>query len=383
MKLVVLGGVGAMGQYATPELAASGVFSEVVVADLNLALAREQAAAWGLPPEAVAPLDAADEGALAALMQGAAVVVNALPKDYVLPVARAALTTGAPTIDLSSLSPALRALDGAARSTCAVYVSGCGSSSGLTNMLAKHGARGLEVVESVDIDFASFRAVALSPASIRGVFWEFGPDTPRGHFAQGTFQPAALFAGERQVEFAPPIGSQTVYYVPHSEVESLPRNLDARSVAVRGTFTPNTMRLMRALVDYGFFAPGTVEIGGRPVERRELIAAYLAQVPEARDEPVWGYGLRVEVVGWQAGQRLRRHLWTEQPAASTPGWAGPAAWARCVAVPLVAGALLLARGEYVRYGVDAPEAFLPAEPFLQLVEARGLRVHEQVEELGH
>jgi saccharopine dehydrogenase-like NADP-dependent oxidoreductase len=383
MKVVVLGGVGAMGIQATPALAASGVFEQVVLADIDVAKAQAQAAAWNLPPEAVVALDAADESALAALMSGADVVVNALPKSFVLPVARAAIAARAPTIDLSSLSMELRALDAPARAAGTVYVSGCGSSSGLTNMLAKHGARGLDVVEAIDIDFASFRAIALSPASIRGVFWEFGPDTPRGYYANGAFQPAALFDGARQVDFAPPIGTQTVYYVPHSEVESLPRNLGAQGVAVRGTFTPKAMRLMQALVDYGFFVPGIVEVGDHAIERRELIAAYLAQAPEAREEPVWGYGLRVTVEGLSAGQRVRRALWTAQPPASTPGWAGPAAWARCVALPLVAGALLLARGEHSGCGVDAPEAFLPAEPFLQMVAARGLAVHEQEELLVH
>ncbi len=379
LKAVVLGGVGAIGAFATPLLAASGVFGEVVVADIDTAKAQVKARAWNLPPLSVAALDADDEDALSGLMAGAAVVVNALPKRFVLPVARAAIAARAPTIDLSSLSAELRALDGPAREVGAVYVSGCGSSSGLTNLLAKHGARGLEVVESVDIDFASFRAIALSPASIRGVFWEFGPDTPRGYYADGAFQPAALFAGERRVAFAPPIGPQTVYYVPHSEVESLPRNLGAQAVAVRGTFTPKAMRLMQALADYGFFSPGPVEVAGQPIERRELMAAYLAQAPEAREEPVWGYGLHVEVVGRAAGQRVQRRLWTEQPPAGTPGWAGPAAWSRCVALPLVAGALLLARGEYQGCGVDAPEAFLPAEPFLRLVTAHGLAVHEQSE----
>ena len=379
MKVVVLGGVGAMGLHTTPALAASGQFTEVVLADIDVVKARAQAEAWRLPPESVVALDAGDEAALVQLMAGAAVVVNALPKPFVLPVARAALATRVPTIDLSSLSPALRALDAEARGVGALYVAGCGSSSGLTNMLAKHGARGLDRVETIDIAFASFRAMALSPASIRGVFWEFGPDTPRGYFAAGVYQPAGCFAGAQLVEFAPPIGPQTVYYVPHSEVESLPRNLAAPSVAVRGTFTPKAMRLMQALADYGFFAPGSVEIAGQPMERRELIAAYLAQVPEARDEPVWGYGLHVTVTGWQGGERVRRRLWTEQPPAETPGWSGPAAWARCVAAPLVAGALLLARGAQQGTGVDAPEAYLPAEPFLALVQAQGLAIHEQVE----
>ena len=88
MKVVVLGGVGAMGAQATPELAASGLFDQVVVADIDLPKARQMAADWGLPPSAAVALDAGDAAALAGLMAGAAVVVNALPKGFTLPVER-------------------------------------------------------------------------------------------------------------------------------------------------------------------------------------------------------------------------------------------------------------------------------------------------------
>ncbi len=379
MNVVILGGVGAMGRFATPELVASGLFDQIIVADIDLAKTRQLVAQWGLAPEAARQLDAGDEAALRAIMSGATVVVNALPKPFTLAVARAGIACRVPTIDLSSLSPELRALDEAARTAGTTYVSGCGASSGLTNMLAKHGARGLETVETIDISFASFRAMALSPASIQGVFWEFGPGSERGYYAGGKMQPAALFDGARDVDFPLPIGRQTVYYVPHSEVHTLPRNLGARNVSIRGTFTPKAMRLMRSLVEFGFFSPEPVQVAGQTLARRDLMAAYLAQVPEAREEPVWGYGVIVEVAGRSQGQYLQRRLWTTWPPASEPGWSGPAAWCRCVALPLAVGALLLARGQYSGYGVDAPEAFLPAEPFLTGLAAAGLQVHERLE----
>jgi len=381
MKAVILGGVGAMGTHTTSELVACGLFDQIVVADIDIGKLRRLAGEWKLPLEACIPLDANNAGALRAAIAGATVVVNALPKPFTLPVARACIEERARAIDLSSLSAELRALDDEARATGALYVSGCGASSGLTNMLAKHGARGLETVEAVDINFASFRAIALSPASVQGVFWEFGPGSQRAYYAEGALQPAGLFDGAREVDFAAPIGRQTVYYVPHSEVHTLPRNLHAGRVTIRGTFTPKSMRLMRSLVEFGFFEPQPVQIAGQNVARRDLIAAYLAQAPEARDEPVWGYGLHVEVTGEAGGQRLRRTLWTTWPPASQPGWSGPAAWTKCVALPLVAGTLLLARDQYAGCGVDAPEAFLPAEPFLAALAERGLQTHEQIEVL--
>jgi saccharopine dehydrogenase-like NADP-dependent oxidoreductase len=383
MEVLILGGVGALGAYASPELIASGRFDQIVIADVDLAKARQMAAAWGLPPEAAVTLDASDESALRQLMAGSpAVVVNALPKEFTLNVARAAIaTTKICVIDLSSLSPELRALDEAAGAAGVTYVAGCGSSSGLTNIMAKHGARQMEEIESIEISFASFRSIALSPASIHGVFWEFGPDSVRGYVADGEYKQVPFWAESREIVFPEPFGRLPVHIVPHSEPRTLSRNLGAKRVVVRATFTPKVMRLMRSLIEYGFFESEPIIINDGSISRRELIWQYLAQAPEANQEPVWGYALHVEVTGMVSGQRLRRTLWTTHPTAEQPGWSGSAAWAKCVALPLVAGSLLLAAGNYTGTGIDAPEAFLPGVPFMAELRRRGLCVHETVGEV--
>lgn len=380
MKAVVLGCVGAMGIQASAELVASGRFDRIVAADVDLAKAQRMAEIWGLPAADVVQLDASDQAALEQLMQGQPdVVVNALPKGFTLKVAKAAIATGARAIDLSDISADLRALHQEAQAAGAVYVSGCGSSSGLTNMMAKHGSRGMDEIESVEIDFASFRAISLSPASVDGVFWEFGPQVTRGYYADGAYHKVNLWDGAKVVDFPEPIGTQTVYIVPQSETHTLPRTLGAKNVTVRGCFTAKAMRLMHSLVEYGFFEPDPVQINGAPISRRELIKQYLVQAPQAVDEPAWGYGLHVEVTGRKDGRTVKRTLWTTHPLADKPGWAGPEAWAKCVGLPLVAGALLLAEGNFTGAGVDAPEAFLPTEPFMAELASRGLCVHEREE----
>jgi saccharopine dehydrogenase-like NADP-dependent oxidoreductase len=189
-----------------------------------------------------------------------------------------------------------------------------------------------------------------------------------------------LWAEAKEIEFPQPYGRLIVYAVPHSEPRTLSRNLGAKRVIVRGTFTPKVMRLMHALVEYGFFASEPVTINGVDISRRELIWQYLAQAPEANQEPVWGYALHVEVTGRQDNQRLRRTLWTTHPSNEQPGWIDSDAWAKCVAFPLVAGSLLLADGNFTGQGVDAPEAFLSTSPFLAELRSRGLSVHEEIEE---
>lgn len=385
MKAVILGAVGALGVHASAELISSKLFDELILADVDVDKTRRMAAEWGVPREWAVALDAADERALQSLMSdNPAVVVNALPKNFVLNVAKAAIATRARVIDLSSLKPELRALDDAAHAAGAIYVAGCGASSGLTNMLAKHGARGLDEVDSIEISFASFRAIALSPASIDGVFWEFSPNSVRGYYADGKYHRVELWASAQEVDFPEPFGRQTVYIVPHSEPHTLSRNLNAKRVVVRGTFTPKVMRLVRVLSEYGFFKNEDNEcvlINNKPIARRDLIKRYLVQVPEANEEPLWGYALHVEVTGRQDGHKLRRTLWTTHPSSDKAGWAGRDAWERCVALPLVAGSLLIANDKFVGEGIDAPEAFFPAIPFITELLPRGIHVHEKVTEL--
>jgi lysine 6-dehydrogenase len=382
MKAVVLGCVGAMGTHASSELISSGLFDQVIVADLDLPKARQMARAWNIPEEWAVFLDASDQQALERLMAGSpAVVVNALPKGFTRRMVEATIATGARAIDLSDISSDLLALDDRVRAAGAVYVAGCGASSGLTNMMAKHGARGMDEITSVEISFASFRSIALSPASVDGVFWEFGPQVTRGYYANGAYHRVNLWDGARCIEFPAPIGPQTVYIVPQSETHTLPRTLGAKNVTVRGAFTPKAMRLMHSLTEFGVFEPEPVSVDGKEVARRDLIKQYLVQVPQANEEPVWGYALHVEVTGCQSQRQLQRTLWTTHPSADQPGWSGPAAWARFVALPLVAGALLLAAGDFTGMGVDAPEAFLPTGSFLSELAARGLQVHETERDL--
>lgn len=383
MKALILGAVGAMGAYASPEIISSGRFDQIIIADIDLAKARQMAANWGLPVEAVVTLDASNQAALQQLMtNGPVVVINALPKTFVLNVARAAIaTTNVKVIDLSSISPDLRALNEEAVAAGVTYVAGCGSSSGLTNIMAKHGARHMGEIESIEISFASFRSIALSPASIHGVFWEFGPDSVRGYVADGHYKQIPLWAEPREIEFPEPYGRLMVHVVPHSGPRTLSRNLNAKRVVVRGTFTPKVMGLMRSLIEYGFFEAEPVIINNRPISRRELIGDYLAQVPQANQEPVWGYALNVEVFGMVSGQRLQRTLYTTHPSADQAGWSGSDAWAKCVALPLVAGSLLLADGNCTGLGIDAPEAFLPSDPFIAELRRRDLCVHETVKEI--
>ncbi len=185
MKAVVLGGCGAMGSEATRDLAITSDFDEITIADLNVAqaqaLANELNASTGRERLRAVPVDASDEDALATVMRGQDVAVNTMTYHFGLQATRAAIRAGVDYLDLGGLhnTPKQLALDNEARAAGITIVLGCGATPGVTNVLARRGADGLDTVDAIHIAFASHRSIAPSPGLLDTVIDEFSPEAIR------------------------------------------------------------------------------------------------------------------------------------------------------------------------------------------------------------
>ena len=103
MKILVLGGVGAMGIEATRDLALTSSFDEIAIADLNLDKAKEVAAELGGGRVRACRADASDEASLAKLFGGYDVVLNCTSYVFGLHITKAALAAEKPLLDLGGL----------------------------------------------------------------------------------------------------------------------------------------------------------------------------------------------------------------------------------------------------------------------------------------
>ena len=303
------------------------------------------------------------------------VVLNGLPKLLALNVLRAAIEVGCHVVDLGSPTADLEAYDKQARQARITYVAGCGATPGITNMLALRGVEQLDDIEQININFAAFRSFGLSPALIHTTLWEFDPEIKeRAFFAEGKFHSVPPFSGKRDVQFPDPIGSQSVFFVPHGETRTLPRTLKAKSVYTRGCFPPRVMRFLRVILEYGFYRTKQIKINEASIGPRDLLKQYLLRVPEGGEQDIWGYGLLVEVIGSRSGEKLTFSFHTTHPGMKK--WGIPGAYSKNVAIPLAIGVRLLMQDQQRDYGVGAPEALLPAEPFFQELEQRGIIVYQ-------
>ena len=94
MRIIVLGGCGAMGSEATRDLATTSDFEEIVIADADLPRAQALAAELGGGRVRAIHADANDEGALTESLLGFDVVANCTVYHFGLTVTRAAIKAG-------------------------------------------------------------------------------------------------------------------------------------------------------------------------------------------------------------------------------------------------------------------------------------------------
>jgi saccharopine dehydrogenase-like NADP-dependent oxidoreductase len=192
------------------------------------------------------------------------------------------------------------------------------------------------------------------------------------------------FDGARTFEFSSPVGTQEVYYVPHSETHTLRRFIGKglRRVDVRGAWRPETMRALRFLLEYRLITNDVVTFDHTTIRAKEFLRAHLLQQFASghdNDAGEWAFLLYVEVKGTRAGRTALRTYRTSHPGMED--W-GRQATAKMTGIPASIAAQLLAHNVARRTGVMAPEAIFEPAAFIAELARRGIRVEERVEEFG-
>ncbi|MEJ2732047.1 MAG: saccharopine dehydrogenase NADP-binding domain-containing protein [Anaerolineae bacterium] len=379
MKVLSLGGAGAVCQHATRDLAEFSRFDQIVIGDYDIGAAEKLAAEIGDPRVSALKVDAGDYDGLVRVFGDYDVILNGLPWKYDLAVTRACVEAGVSGLDVSTEEDQW-SYDAAAREKAIVFVPGVGATPGITNAMARRGADQLDQVDEIQINFAAFRCPAPSPGLLITFLWEFHPQTEsRLYYRDGEFHWVGPFEGLKMVSFPGPIGEQEVCYIPHPETRTMPESLGARAVSVHGCFPPHAMRLARAMLDSGLYSEEKLVVKGIETTVFDLMYELLLQLPESKETPLWAYGLVVEVWGQKDGRNLKFTYWNRHPPQEE--WGGQAAYYKNIAIPLSIGAQMIARGDVRARGVVPPETALDPEVFFAELAKRRIEIHERVEEV--
>jgi saccharopine dehydrogenase-like NADP-dependent oxidoreductase len=376
---VVQVGCGAVGQVIARHLAASAEIRELVLADLDAKLAQSVAAGLSGGRARGVDLDAGDPAAVATLVRGADVLVNATIPRFNGSLMTAAREGRVAYVDLASASSDPFVDDGKWKQAGVPAVIGMGEDPGLSNVFARYGADQMDSVTAIRIrdgDTASspeFPFICL-----------FSPETfigetviPSRVWKDGAYVAVPPFGGFETYPFPSPVGPQPVYEVDHEEVDTLPRFIGkgVRYVDFKLALDDRTVRVLQTFRDLAIF-------GDERPDRVAARKAILTIIPKPADlvgKVDGSAALVVEVDGVKDGSSRGLKLSTLISHPDASRLYGSTGTAYLTGTAGAVGALLLASGRVSDPGMHSPETLDP-RPFLPMLAERGIAVKEEVRE---
>jgi len=383
VRVIVLGGAGAMGRVAVRALTEYEDVEQIVIADYNEEQASAVASALNSARLQVQQIDVTDEQRLADLLQGASVVLNAVDYAFNLPVLRACIREKVHYADLGGLFHMTRkmmALHAEAEAAGITAIAGMGGTPGITNLLARLAVDRLDSVESIRVqlgcsDTTPTTAPLVAPYSIRTLLDEFTREAQV--FQDGEWYAQPPLSGQEEIDFPAPVGRATAVYSLHSECATLPisfREKGIRHVSFKIAFPGDFMTKLKFLVDLGFGSAEPINARGVRVAPREVLASLLAAFPVEDVEPQDCDVLRVITTGQAGGQAVE--ITNQVVVLPYRRW-HISAGAMDTGTPLAIAGHLLARGEITRRGVIGPELCVPAAPFFRELERYGMHIQSE------
>jgi lysine 6-dehydrogenase len=387
VKIVVIGGAGAMGRITVRDLvetAASDV--EIVIADYNDVEAKRLAKSFARKVEA-RRADVTNVRSTAQLLKGAFAVINCTQFEHNLKVMTAALQAGAHYTDLGGLfHMTRRQLDLGPRFENANLLAllGMGAAPGITNVLARSAADTMSEVHEIHTLVGTCDRTPDRPLSPMGVSYSIQTvldeaSQPAALFTAGKLSFVDPLSGAEPVHFPEPVGVRRPAYTLHSEVATLPYSYAAkgiREVSFKIAFSEALDEKLRFLRTIGMLSDAELKVGRAKVSPRQVLLRALAKLEREAYEGVPDeYEIvRAVVRGLRGKQRVEETVDCHVPG--IPSW-GFGADVDTGCPPSIAMQMLL-RGQITARGSVPAELAIPAEPFFAELLRRGMTVRRRV-----
>jgi saccharopine dehydrogenase (NAD+, L-lysine forming) len=349
----------------------------LTLADVDERFARSVAARLnGSGKVAVRSVDAADPSSLESATAGVEVVVQASVPRFNAGIQAACLAAGANYVDLAADSADPYVADAEWRSRGLTAIVGLGEDPGLSNVMARQAADGLDHVESIrvrDGDSASSPDHVFLPLFSPETFIEETLHTSR-IWEDGRYREVPPFGEAETYTFPAPVGAQRVYSVDHEEVDSLPRFIGkgVRYVDFKLALDDPTVRTLQTLRDLKLLERGSPEAPG---PRRAVLNAL--PKPAELAGKIDGYAaLVVETTGEKGGRAVAETLSTTMSHRRASELYHVTATAYLTGTPAAVGILQLVGGTVREPGMHPAEALDPA-PFFPMLRERGIVVHSR------
>jgi saccharopine dehydrogenase (NAD+, L-lysine-forming) len=374
-RVTVLGGGGVVGSIAAEMLASSGVFSEVVIADINIAQANRVVEGLGQGNASAVELDAVSPLSIRNAIAGSSVVLNCVGPYYkygpiILKEVIESRINYVDVCDDLDATEKLLDMDGNARKAGISALIGMGSSPGIANLLVKFCADSLlDQVEVVDIYHAHGGEKVEGPAVVKHRIHSMSMDIPM--FLDSKFTTVRLFEDsgkslEEEVEFQD-VGTYSVYAYPHPETITLPKFLKGikRVTNLGLVLPPAYAELIKGMVRLGVTDEEPMEVQGHQIAPLEFAVAFILSqrhrlMQEAGLIEPMGC-LKIVVKGNKNGEQSS-YIFSMSSRGQGMG--------EGTGVPAALGTMLMAMGKVKPEGVNPPEGCVDPLDLLELARAK-------------
>ena len=374
-RVTVLGGGGVVGSIAAETLASSGVFSEVVIADINIAQANGVVERLGQGNVSAIEFDAASPHSIRNATAGSSVVLNCVGPYYkygpiILKEVIESKINYVDVCDDLDATEKLLDMDGNARKAGISALIGMGSSPGIANLLVKFCADSLlDQVEVVDIYHAHGGEKVEGPAVVKHRIHSMKMDIPM--FLDSKFTTVRLFEDsgkslEEEVEFQD-VGTYSVYAYPHPETITLPKFLKGikRVTNLGLVLPPAYAELIKGMVRLGVTDEEPMEVQGHHIAPLEFAVTFILSqrhrlMQEAGLIEPMGC-LKIVVKGKKNGEKSS-YIFSMSSRGQGMG--------EGTGVPAALGTMLMATGKVKPEGVNPPEGCVDPLDLLELARTK-------------
>lgn len=288
MEIAVLGGYGAMAQVIVRDLMESPNVEKVAICGRSLKKAQSFADELGDARAIPVEVDLTDKDLLRAAIRDFDLVINSSWFEHNLEVMKTAINAGVSYVDLGGLyhmTIEQLKLDREAKNAGVTCLLGMGSTPGTMNVMAAYAASNLDSVERVRLrsgySIVSGKTDNIQmPYSFRTVLDEFTKPAPI--LRDGRIVMVPPLSVKERFALPAPVGEVEGYLTIHSELATLPKNLDkgVKEMDFAVSYDSEFTNILSVISKLGLAEKKEIAIGDKQVSPFDVVSTLIDSFPK-------------------------------------------------------------------------------------------------------
>jgi lysine 6-dehydrogenase len=374
-------GAGLQGSACAYDLLQNPDVSQVRLADLRFDHLAEFLKPLSGPRLIPTTLDVRDREAVLAVMRESDAVMSAIPYYLNLQLTECAVEAGVHFCDLGGNTEIVfqqKALAERASAKGVTIIPDCGVAPGMVNILAEHGIRQLDTVDSVRIYVGGLPQNPEPPLNYQVVYSLEGVldyyTTRSWVLRDGQRNQVAALSEREPVEFPAPVGTLEAFHTAGG-LSTMAFRYEGKipEMEYKTLRYPGHAEIMEAIRELGLLDLEPVDVKGIKVVPRDLFVAAVG--PKLTKNGKDLLALRVTVRGTKGGKPAERRFDLVDRYDEAHG---VSAMMRTTGYSLSITGQMQVRGEVGPPGVWTPDECMPAEAYIRELRARGIDLRETV-----